>query len=204
MARGKAASPPPVSELRGVASFDTNEILVLVLAPVGAVAEAFQKLRKAKTWTQNVGEKTVTVADPSFLVYRLKGHPWTIVDRYHGHGARLQPEDAQALSKTLQTKAIFYGNSDTAGVTQYDLFENGKRLEHFVDYEGIEFESVVRDVQPPEDDVYEFVEAFMREQDAFAPGITTYMGGGWRVKEGEEVALDFLAAEWVERADWVA
>ena len=60
MARRKAATPPPVSELRGVVSFDTNEILALVLAPVEPVAEAFRKRRKAKTWTKNVGGKTVT------------------------------------------------------------------------------------------------------------------------------------------------
>jgi len=205
MARRKAATPPPVSELRGVVSFDTNEILALVLAPVEQVAEAFRKRRKAKTWAKNVGGKTVTVADPSFVVYRLKGHPWTILDCYHGRGTSLQPADAQALSKALKTKAIFYGNSDTAGVTLCDLFDKGKRLEHFEYDEGVEFESAIRDIEPPDgpDDIYAFVDAFLREQDALAPGISTYLGG-WAAKPGDKVTLDLLAADWVERVDWVA
>ena len=203
MARRKAV-PPPVSELRGVVSFDTNEILALVLAPVAPVAEAFRKRRKAKTWTKNVGGRAVTVADPSFVVYRLKGHPWTILDCYHGRGTSLQPADAQGLSKALKTKAIFYGHSDTAGVTLYDLFDKGKRLEHFEYDEGVEFESAIRDIEPPDGpDIEAFVDAFLREQDALAPGISTYLGG-WAAKPGDKMTLDSLAADGVERADWVA
>ena len=181
---------PPVSELRGVVSFDTEELLVLVRAPVERAAKALRSHQKLDTWVRDAPGKEVVVSDPSFVVYRLRGHPWTIIDGYRSRSSRLQPEDACTLSKLLSTRAIFYGNSDTAGVTCYDLFEEGRRLEHFAAYEGIEFDSVVRQVPPPPDgeEIYDFVDALMREQDALAPGWSTQLGG-WSREPGERVTI---------------
>jgi hypothetical protein len=204
MAKGKKAPKEiPFERMRGVVSFDTNEILLFVPAPVEDVADAFKKLRKLKTWIKDARGKTIVVSEPSYVVYRLKGHKWTIIDSYKANGPDVN--DAMALSETFKSRVIHYGNSDTASATGYDLFENGKRLEHFMCYEDLEFESKLRDVEPPEDgpDIYPFVDQFMKEQDAFAPSWTTYFGAFCH-KPGAKIKLQILPQEMVERLDYLA
>lgn len=203
--RKKSSNEPPIEDMRGVASFDTNEILLFVPAPVEDVAEAFKKLHKLKTWLKDARGKTIVVSEPSYVVYRLKGHKWTIVDSYKVNGQYPDEKDAMALSKTFKSRVLHYGNSDTASATGYDLFENGKRLEHFMCYEDVEFESNVRDIEPPEDgpDIYPFVEQFMKEQDAFAPSWSTYFGPFCH-EPSAKIKLNILPGEIVERLDYLA
>jgi hypothetical protein len=206
MAKGKKApKETQLADMRGVACFDTNEILLFVPAPVEEVAGAFKKLRNLKTWIKGAGGKTVVVSAPSFVVYRLKGHKWTIIDSYLPLAKWPSEKDAKALSKAFKSRVIFYGNSDTGGVTSYDLFEDGKRLEHFMSFKELEFESNLRDVEPPEDgpDIYPFVDQFMTEQDAFAPDWSANFYA-FRHKPGAKVKLDVLPEEFVERLDYLA
>src|SRR5436189_5091151 len=104
MAKKKESKQTPLEEMRGVASFDTNELLVFVRAAVEEAAAAFQRLRKLKTWIKKAGGKTVTVTEPSYVVYRLKGHIWTIIDTYKASKRYVDEKDAKELSKTLKTK----------------------------------------------------------------------------------------------------
>ena len=203
--RKKSSNKPPIEDIRDVASFDTNEILLFVPAPVEDVAETFKKLHKLKTWLKDARGKTIVVSEPSYVVYRLKGHKWTIVDSYKVNGQYPDEKNAMALSKTFKSRVLHYGNSDTASATGYDLFENGKRLEHFMCYEDVEFESNVRDIEPPEDgpDIYPFVEQFMKEQDAFAPSWSTYFGPFCH-EPSAKIKLNILPGEIVERLDYLA
>jgi hypothetical protein len=201
----KVLEPVSIAEWRGVGSFDTNEILVLVPQPVDVVAAAFQKHRKLKTRVADAAGKAVTVRDPSYVIYRLKGHNWTIIDSYQSMGRYPDAADAEALSKALKCRTIYYANSDTAGATGYDLFEDGKRVEHLECCEGLEFESSVRRVEGPNDgpDIYPFVERFMKDQDALAPSWSVYFGAICH-KPGNKVKLDFFRADEVERVDYVS
>jgi hypothetical protein len=204
MSKKKPPKPADIVSMRGVASFDTNEIIVLVHAPVEPVAEAFKEIRKLKNWTRNANGQFIEVANPSYLVYQLRGHIWTIVDCYHGQ-ARMVPDHAKALSKTLKTKAIFYGNSDTAGVTAYELFDNGKLLEHFeLGDDGVNFTSDLRNVDAPDDDteVYDFVDEFFKSHNAFAPSWSVYLGG-WNQKPGQRVQMQ-MDGKAVERVDFLS
>jgi len=142
------------------------------------------------------------VADPSYIVYQLQGHLWTIVDCYHGR-VRMVPDHAKALSKTLKTKAIFYGNSDTAGVTAYELFDNGKLLEHFeLNDDGVNFTSEIRHIDPPQDgpDVFTFVNEFLKSHNALAPSWSVYLGG-WNHQPGQRVQLEIGDKKSVGRVD---
>jgi hypothetical protein len=207
-ADGKGAEPK-ISEMRGVVTFDTNEIILLVRAGVEEVAAEFAKLKKLKTWVKDFCGKEVTVKSPCYLVYRLEGHTWTIVEPYQSGNEYPEQADAKALSKALKTTAIFYGNSDTGGATAYDLFDRGKRLEHFESTdEGLEFESSVRDVLAPEDgpEIYPFVDAFIRQQDAFVFAWAAHAGAHFR-KPGDKVKLSFsgdFGEVIVERLDFVS
>ena len=207
-AKKKEYETVPWSEARGVASFDSDEIILLVAAPVEAVADEFQKRRKLKFRLENAIGKSITITIPSYVVYRLNGHSWTIVDSYktgYESDQYLKAEDAQAISKALKTKAIFFANSDTAGATSYDLFENGKRLEHFESFEELEFESSVRDVEAPPDGpkIYDFVQEFMKSHDALAPSWTTYFGSFCH-QEGDKIKFEIIPAELLERLDYLS
>jgi len=205
--KAPAKQPPSLAQMRGVVTFETNEILVLVHAPIDRVTEAFRKHKRARVCCNNVAGKVVTISDPCYLAYQLQGHPWTVIDGYVCDGNDYpRPEDAKALSKALKTRAIFYGNSDTAGATGYDLFDCGKRLEHLEAFEEIEFESQLGREGPSDPcAVEEFVEAFIREQDAFAPAWSGHLGG-WRCDDGEKVKLPFgdFGPEDLVRLDFVA
>ena len=204
---GDEPADSTLAEFRGVASFDTNEILVLVAAPVEEVTSALMKHMKFEKCHRDAYGTHVPDSDISYIVYRLKGHPWTIIDTFTG-SRYLEPEDAQGLSKSLKTRVIFYGNSDTGGVTTYSLFDRGKRLEYFECEEEVEFESRLRKVDPPEggEDIYPFVEAFMIEQDALAPGWSIAVTADRR-KAGL-ITVNFFGDDFgreaLERLDYVA
>ena len=206
--RTKAQLPTP-AEMRGVETFDTNEAFILVRGHVESVAAAFKKHKKAKVWQKNVLGETITIADPSFLVLRMAGHPWTLITAcVTSRPSFFKPEDAKALSKAMKARAIYFANSDTASYTEYQLFEDGKRLEHFRCFEDVEFSSTARDVEAPEDGpgIYDFVSQFMREEDAFVPACSVHLNTGW-MNAGQKVKLglgDVLNDEAFERIDYVS
>jgi len=202
----KGLASASIADLRGVASFYTNEMIVLVRAPIDAVTKAFCGLKRARVCHRDAAGKTVTVSDPCYLIYQLAGHPWTIIDVYASRSSYPNPEDARALSEVLKTKAIFYGNSDTAGVIAYELVEAGKRLERFMDFEETEFESNLGRSAPAEgEDMEDFVRAFFRAQDAFAPSWTSRLGGNCH-RPGDKATLPFggFRPDTLIRLDYVA
>jgi hypothetical protein len=111
--------------------------------------------------------------------------------------------DAKEISKKLRARVIYYGNSDTAGVVSYELFERGKSLERLDYCEELEFESSVRDARdvPDESNLDEFTDRFIRSEDAFTPGWSTALS--WNRNAGEKVKIDFWDETMVSRADYV-
>jgi hypothetical protein len=205
--RGKVQPPSP-ADLRGVETFDTEERVILVLANVEPAAEAFATLKKAQVHERDVlGGKPVAIRNPSYLALRLRGHRWTLVVACtSGRTSFLEAADAKSLSKALKTKAIYFANSDCASATEYELFDAGKTRERFRCVNEVELTSEVRDVDPPEDGpgTYEFVDRFMREQDAFVPACSIHLNaGGMTSGQKLELAPDELPVE-IERLDFVA
>lgn len=201
-AANKSLAMPDFAKMRGVSNFDMDDTSILVRSYCAEVAEAFKKRKKLKTWIQNAIGKTVTITGACYLVYQLKGHAWVTVSEFCSDHSRTKEakdspqEVAKALSKSLATRAIHFGNSDTSCVTEYDLYENGRQIEHFDDFDGVNFKSQFRDVEPPEDgpDIYTFVDAFIEEQDAFVTGWSRFLFHGWQYKKGDQVTLDFGGA----------
>jgi hypothetical protein len=190
-AGSKAPEMPDLAAMRGVSTFDMEDAEILVRSSCAAVAKAFKKRKKLKTWIRNSIGKTVTITGGCYLVYQLKGHSWVTISGFCvGHSgpqdAKVSPqEDAKALSKSLATRAIYFGNSDTSCVTEYDLYENGKQIEHFDDFDGVNFSSQFRDIEPPEDgpDICPFVDASIAEQGAFVTGWSHFLFQGWQYKK---------------------
>ena len=169
-----------MSERRGVGTFDSNEVVLLVRGTVEEVAGAFVKHKKARTWQKEVQNTPIAVAHPSYLILQIAGHPWVTIINFGGifNSPLPKPEDAKALSRLLKRRAIYFGNSDTASATRFDLYEKGRRLEYFDAFEHVKFESTLRDPsEAPKDgaEIYRFVDRLMREQDAYASGTLRWM-----------------------------
>jgi hypothetical protein len=118
---------------RGVTTFDTNDAMVLVAAPVTDVSRAFAERIGAKTRRENVLGEEVKLTQRCYAVWKLIDSPWSNVMKLHCRDFRHWPSaaDAVALSKSLKTRALYVANSDTGGVTQYALFDAGKVVEVF-------------------------------------------------------------------------
>jgi ankyrin repeat protein len=217
--------PGDISDMRGVASFDGNDSMVLVRAPVEAVAEKLASRREAEVWQRDVYGAEVELTNRCYRVYRFEGHEWTIIEDEFVHAVdrgRIGDEDAQALSEVLEAPALFFYNSDTAGCVGYQLFEGGRlveRLDHGGDEfeeaedwdddseeergEDVRFESTRRELSDEQrEDPYEVVNSLLRELDAFAPCCS----GGWGGEAGQQRTLEIngLEAADFERMDFVA
>lgn len=118
---------------RGVPTFDTNDAAFLVAAPVASVAGALARLLDARVWQQDALGQKVKLTNRCYAVWKLAGQPWSAVMKLQckefTHWPRLS--DAAAISRSLETRALFVANSDTAGVTQYALFDTGDLVELF-------------------------------------------------------------------------
>jgi ankyrin repeat protein len=118
---------------RGVTTFDTNDSMILVAAPIADVSRAFAAHIGAKTRRENVLGEEVKLTQRCYAVWKLIDSPWTNVMKLHCRDFKHWPNaaDAAAMSKLLKTRALYVANSDTGGVTQYALFEKGKAVEVF-------------------------------------------------------------------------
>lgn len=203
-----------VEELRGAGSFDTNDIWLLVRAPVEDAGRAFAEARGgAIRRGRNVYSQTVAISPLCYAALRLRGHDWTLIrelrcdDSWFGF---VDESDAEEVSRRLGGRAIYYGISDTAGAIGYALYENGTCLERMEHGEGIDTDSDGRDttfssqIRPHTAgeiaDPYDFADAFLREQGAFAPtfGLAFGLAGSL-----DEIIFRFggMEAEDFERVD---
>lgn len=119
-----------LSQNRGIESFDLNQTVVLVQAPVEAVAQAFAKLKQTTVWKQNAYGQEVPAAEAGVLIFRFRDHCWTIITPAIRR-LEEQPDvaDARLLSAQLHTKALYYAASDTTGAIAYELFNDGQSRE---------------------------------------------------------------------------
>jgi ankyrin repeat protein len=172
-----------LEELRGAGSFDVNDMWLLVRAPIEEAGRAFAEARGgAIRRDRDVYSRTIAISPLCYAAFRLRGHSWTLIrelrcdDNWFGF---VDESDAEEVSRRLGGRAIHYGISDTAGAVGYALYESGTCLEHMeygggMDSESEEpvatFSSLIRphpagEIAAP----YEFTDAFLREQEAFAP-----------------------------------
>ncbi len=203
-----------VEEFRGVASFDVNEMWLLVRAPVEEAAAAFAAVRGATTWERDVMGKPITLAPRSFLAMRFRGHEWTAIRDWSCDDAFawITEDDARAASERVDGRAIFFGVSDTAGAMTYALYDRGELLERCssgddVDDDGIgtgrgyAFESKLRDPEAADD--FD-VDAAIREQGAFVPSFGLALGFMLRPGMEASFAVGGLERDDFDRVDYIA
>ncbi len=179
---------PELENLRGLGCEDGNAEMLLVDSPVGAVAGALAGIQGLESWIRDGWGQQIRPADDAWVVFRIQGHAWTVVARPSQSLPRRHAA-ADALSRALDVEVIELGYSDTAGVAHYTLFAGGRRLEDFYSGEswkgldteayelsrdrGVEFlgfTSKIRQLELAEIETHGgFVDAFLRDRDAYAP-----------------------------------
>ena len=224
----------PLSEMRGVCSFNYNGRTVFVLADVESVASALTEERGASRWEKNVMNREVELARQCFFIFRFRGHIWTniigrdtlVLELLMNQSSQklerdeleerlkenlrieLNEEDARLLSFRLQTKTIFYEISDTACALGYSIYENGNLLERLntdEGYEITEWNSTIHDITKDEiENVEAWVEQLFRDQDALEPSIHFTRWVGYVLHEAGHKVKPTDSNNVFERTDFVA
>jgi len=142
----------PLSDMRGVTSFEYNGKSVFVKADVEAVSAALAKHRRASLRKTDIAGKPVELAKQCFFVFRFAGHTWSqiigrdpFLDSEDGANpfaggfdveklnaivaTHLNEDDAKAISSELKTTALYYFIGDTSFAIGYSLFESGELVE---------------------------------------------------------------------------
>ncbi|MCP4656975.1 MAG: hypothetical protein GY856_16310 [bacterium] len=214
----------PMAEMRGVLSFDGTDMMALVKASVDEVAEAFKEHCEAEIWEQDVYGQEVEYTDSCYIVFRFRGHPWTVIrEQFTGkHGRFIEEDDAQAVSEDLGVPAIYFAHCDTAGYVGYRYYESGRLLEWLENGEEddgaqfgeedeadlgeeamVSFGSELRDVDPAEIAGFcDFVDDFFRDLDAFVP--SWGIGRGGKAGKKYRLEIDGIEPEDIARMDFVA
>lgn len=195
----------PWSERRGIESIDRNAEVVLVKIPLDSLSDALAK--RAMEVRRNVLGSEIEVSGFFQFAYHLVGHSWSIlindeVIEPNRVVASLPPKLDQ-LSKELKAPVIRLIMSDTTGVVEYVIFENGEVTEYFSgsidendnsnefslkpqryilssshnpeDKQFIYFWSRHRQVTAEEiGDMWDFANKFLVNNDAFDPGIDAH------------------------------
>jgi hypothetical protein len=153
----------------------------------------------AEVWEQDVLGREIVIHPGSLLIFRLRGHDWSVVVRRLSARARFGRAghgEEKALSRRLHTALIIFARSDTFGSIGYTLIEDGELVEDFygeddgnggLDLETCRVVSIRRDLRATEiGNPYSFVESFLGEEGAFDPGIEFGYFFGHRTEWGSE------------------
>jgi len=201
------AEDTPLEQRRGLETIDRNILVIFVQAPVEQVAQEFSTLKQMNVWVRNVYEREIDIQNESTFVFQLRGHPWSIVYKPYVRSMRidLTEEDAQRISESLSTAAIYYAGSDTCATLEYQLYHHGVLQEKlaFEEEVSIEFKSQLRSLAARDiRDAYTFTMDFMREQDAYVPNLTETEG--LIATQHKSICFEGLMPNEIERMDYLA
>jgi hypothetical protein len=137
MSKTKKTPKIPLAERRGLQGpfqVDLSFFALLVQAGIDKVAGCFAREMKARRHKEDVGRADLPDCDVFGNVYfpfQLRGHSWTTVIHRIDDKLMFSPQLAKRLSAQLKTKAIFAGDHDTGGTTDYIMYDGGKLAEVF-------------------------------------------------------------------------
>jgi hypothetical protein len=135
----------PIAERRGLQGpfqVDLSFYALLVRADIGKAADVFAREMKAKRHRKGLVRADLPESDPDgnlYFPFQLRGHPWMTVVHRMDDKFRFSPLLAKRLSEKLKTRAIFAGDHDTGGTTDYVMYDSGKLAEafHWHDWEEL-------------------------------------------------------------------
>lgn len=198
----------PIEKCKGIEGWDTNIRYILVQASVECVAQAFHNLHSMDVWIPDTYGNEIEIQPESILVFRFQGHSWSTIyeaNRIQVTTSTPTEEDAQKISKLLNTRAIFYSRSDTCSFVTYEFFEGGVLQEKLlVDNDLVlEFESKLRSLALEDiDSYYALTRDFFVRQDAYIPYI--YSRNYFVIGKKRILRMNNLLANEVDRMDYLA
>lgn len=158
-----------VQQRKGVESFETNDNIIFVLAPIESVSEVINQLYSGK-WQRDVYGREINNVDSGLIIMQFLGHSWTMICGLNCVDYIEYERDAVAISRLLVTHSIQYHISDTGGELSYKMYQKGECIEKLQGCygEGFQFDSKVRSSEPIRD-VHGFIDAFFQEQGIYVP-----------------------------------
>lgn len=222
-------SRPPLTSTkthwRGIANPEADDITVWILASPETTASALVERFRAQTWIPDAYHRPCHAEGRSFLVFRLVGHPWTVVRDAHPFEQSplsLGEPDAAALATQLDTEALFLDHRVSRGSLRLSRFRGPTIVERFAyswpgeiysehddsrDWEPDAFDDEDdrwihegSESSPPIvcDDPETFLHHRLRQLEAFAPS--------WQREAGRNHRLEIAgwSAEDFERIDFIA
>lgn len=162
-----------IQQYKGVESFEFNDDFIVVKSLIESVAKTFSQVKHSSHWEHDVYDREIDIIGPGWLIFQFRGHSWTLIHDLNFMSARKPLEDAQTLSRLLNTHTLYYAVSDTCYYISYELYKNGmcvERLESDVEV-GLQFESKLRKFKVKElrEDAYTFTNNFFMEQSIYIP-----------------------------------
>ncbi|MBD2299049.1 hypothetical protein H6G80_34215 [Nostoc sp. FACHB-87] len=167
---------------RGLETIDTNQLFLLVNKSVEPTADIIKKLYQKKIWQKDVYNQSINISKNMIFIFQLLGHPWSIIFLDFS-GVLIKEEDAQIISQSLQTNAIYYRGSDTSSTAKYLLYSKGIMIEKYIFENGViaEFQSLERNLDVNNISRGTIVDRLVTERDAYIPSIY------WDYSPNEEI-----------------
>ncbi len=114
---------------RGLGRFDGEEICLLMRAAPTEVAAWWQVQCPAEHWQQDAYGENIEVRGLCFLVFRFRGHAWTILRAVHeGRDSRLSIDQAARWAKDLGGEGLFLDHSSRNRRLVYRYYRAGDCL----------------------------------------------------------------------------
>ncbi|MEZ4217158.1 MAG: ankyrin repeat domain-containing protein [Myxococcota bacterium] len=178
-AKGEAADARArvdVTALRGIGDAGAACVALAVRAPIDDVAQALERRRGGRQWSRDVyGRDGYCAGDEGIVVFRFRGHDWTLAQSACMDARALRARDAEALSRQLGCAALLYEACEDIGLLRYALYEGGERVERLGLRRdgGVAFESSREPAPaaPERDGLVAFLGDRLRALGLYVPGV---------------------------------
>lgn len=130
----------PLEQRRGISSYDSTQRLILVKSSADGFVQAIADSWQVLMLEANAYGTPIEFNDNSCIVYRLRGHSWTVLDLLGYKSSFNERDFTCSISKNIGGEALLFEQSDVSIFIQYDLFDNGYFVEsiNFHEAAGIE------------------------------------------------------------------
>lgn len=122
----------PIADRRGIGALTATDSMFLIKADVLSASSGLRKIRNCSLWRQNIYGQSIKISNrPCCYVIQLKGHHWSMLQyvKIAPIRAIFNREDAQALSRILNTEAVYFEINDISCYLIYFYYNLGSLVE---------------------------------------------------------------------------
>lgn len=164
-----------VASLRGLGDAAASCVVLAVRAPIDAVAQLLERRRGGRQWSRDVyGRDGLAAGEEGILVYRLRGHAFTLAQSPCLDARALRARDALRASQLLATRSALIELGANIGLARLAVFENGEPIESLaLRRDGaLAFQSRIEPQLAPREgaDAIDFLRARLEALELYVPG----------------------------------